>query len=68
MKEVFVLLTDSDGMMRSKDEPFGYAVTSEEQAKRFAKLGGYGYSHSYQRLLVFDTPEEVKTHYHTKNA
>lgn len=59
MKEVYVLLADSDGTMRSYDEPFGVAVTTEEEAKRYVKEGGIGYSQSYQKLIVFDNKDEV---------
>lgn len=57
--EVFVLLTDSDGTLRSHDEPFGVAVTTEEEAKRFVKDGGVGYTHSYAKLVVFDNKDDA---------
>jgi hypothetical protein len=59
MKEVFVLLSDGDGTMRSRDEPFGVAVTSEEEAQRFVKEGNFGYGQSYQKLVVFDNKDEA---------
>jgi hypothetical protein len=63
MKEVFVLLSDGDGTMRSVDEPFGVAVSTEAEAKRFVKKGNMGYSQSYQKLVVFDTFEEGIKHW-----
>ena len=36
MKIVYVLKCDTDGTMRSIPEPFGVALTKEEDAKRFA--------------------------------
>lgn len=60
--EVFVLLTDSDGTLRSHDEPFGVAVTTEEEAKRFVKDGGVGYTHSYAKLVVFADKDAALRH------
>jgi hypothetical protein len=57
--DVFVLLTDSDGTMRSIDTPWGFAVRSESEAKEYVKRGGIGYTHSYVKVRVFDTYEEV---------
>lgn len=56
MKEaaVYVLLADGDGTMRSIDEPWGVAVTTEEEARRYVKRGGIGYSHSYTKVRVFE--------------
>lgn len=51
--EVFVLLADGDGTTRSSDNPFGVAVTTEEEAQRFVREGGVGYSHSYAKVRVF---------------
>lgn len=57
--EVFVLLADSDGTMHSKDEPWGVAVTSEEEAQRYVRESKMGYSRSYTRAGVFRTYEEA---------
>ena len=47
-KEIFILLVDNDGTMRSSCQPFGYAVEDEEEAKKFVALGG-GYFRSYEK-------------------
>lgn len=62
MKEIYLLLADGDGTMRSSDTPFGVAVTSEEEAKRFVAEGKVGYSHSYQKLVVFDDKDDAIRH------
>ena len=59
MKDIYVLLADGDGTMRSSDTPFGVAVTSEEEAKKFIENGGVGYTHSYKKLTVFDSTEDA---------
>lgn len=51
--EVYVLMADSDGTMRSRDIPFGVAVTSKEEADRFVKEGGVGYTRSYETVRIF---------------
>lgn len=63
MKKVYVLLSDGDGTMRSQDTPFGVAVTTEEEAKRFVKEGNFGYTHSYEELYIFDDKDEGIKHY-----
>lgn len=55
---VYVLLADGDGTMRSTDTPFGVAVRTEEAAKQYLKDKGVGYTHSYEKLRVFDTAKE----------
>lgn len=62
MKEIFVLLADGDGTMRSQDTPIGVAVTTEEEAERFVKDGGVGYSHSYVKVQVFDNKDDALNH------
>ena len=62
MKEVYVLMADGDGTMRSTDEPFGIAVTTEEEAKRYVKEGGVGYTHSYKKLAIFDNKDDGIKH------
>ena len=52
-QEVYVLLADGDGTMRSQDDPFGVAVSTEEEAIKYINEGGVGYSHSYQKLTIF---------------
>ncbi len=59
MKEVYVLLADGDGTMRSVDEPFGVAVTTKEEAERFVLEGGVGYSHSFCKLAIFDDKDDA---------
>lgn len=58
-REVYVLLADGDGTMRSIDEPFGVAVNSKEEAERYVKAGGVGYTHSYSKLTVFENHEDA---------
>lgn len=60
--EIFVLLADSDGTTRSVDAPIGIAVTSEDEAKRFVRDGGVGYTHSYVKVLVFGDKDEGLAH------
>lgn len=50
--EVFVLLSDGDQTMRSVPEPFGVAVTTEAEAKRYVREGGR--YDGYMRLRVYD--------------
>lgn len=60
MKEVYILKCDSDGTMRSIPEPFGVAVTNEEDAKRFATdFKNYGYKQSYEKIKIYETLEEA---------
>jgi len=49
---IYVLLADGDGTMRSIDTPFGVAVTTEKEAKRFVEEGRVGYTHSYAKLTI----------------
>ena len=58
MIEIFVLLSDSDGTMRSSDEPIGIAVTTKEEAERYVAEAGVGYTHSYKRVTLFDNKDE----------
>jgi hypothetical protein len=59
MKEIFILLADGDGTMRSCDEPFGVAVTTEDEAKRYVSEKGVGFTHSYCKVTVFDNKDEA---------
>lgn len=59
MNEIYILLADGDGTMRSVDTPWGAAVTTEEEAKKYVKKGGVGYTHSYVKVKVFDTSKEA---------
>lgn len=61
-KKVYILLADGDGTMRSIDTPFGVAVTSREEAERFVKEGGFGYSHSYESVTIFDNKDDAIRH------
>jgi hypothetical protein len=58
-QEIYLLLIDIDGTLRSHDEPFGVAVTTEAEADKFVDEGGVGYSHSYRKIKVFDTKDEA---------
>ena len=49
---LYVLTADFSGTMRSSQQPIGLAVTSEEEAKRYVKDGGVGYSHGYEEVIV----------------
>ena len=60
-QEVFVLLCDSSGTTFSSDEPFGVAVTTEDEAKRFVADGKFGYSQSYSKLTIFESSDEAKS-------
>lgn len=60
MKEVFVLLADGDGTTRSIDTPWGAAVLTKEEAQRYVKEGGIGYTHSYTKVRIFETYEEAR--------
>lgn len=51
--EIFILMADSDGTMRSSDSPIGVAVTTQEEAQRFVREGKVGYTHSYMKVIVF---------------
>jgi hypothetical protein len=62
MMELFVLMADSDGTLRSSDSPIGVAVTTKEEAERFVREGKVGYSHSYSKVLVFADKDEALRH------
>lgn len=57
--EVFLLTYDADGTLRSSNESFGVAVTSEAEAKRFVKDGGLGFTHSYEKITIFTDKDEA---------
>ena len=64
MPEIYVLLADGDGTMRSSCEPFGVAVTTKEEAERYLKDGGVGFYHSYTKVKIFkDKDEGLKWRY-----
>jgi len=58
-EHIYVLLADGDGTMRSTETPFGVAVRTEEEAKRFLKEGGVGYSHDYAKVKIFDNKDDA---------
>jgi hypothetical protein len=66
--EVFVLLADGDGTTSSSDSPFGVAVTTEEEAQRFVREGGVGYSHSYVKVRVFADKDAGLRHAYPKES
>ncbi len=55
---VYILLSDGDGTLRSIPEPFGVAVRTEEEAKRFVKEDKVGYSQGYEKVRIFDSAKE----------
>lgn len=57
--EVFILLADVDGTLRSRDTPIGVAVNSEEEAKRFVSEGKIGYTHSYMKITIFSDLDDA---------
>jgi hypothetical protein len=63
MKEdyVYVLLSDGDGTMHSQATPFGVAVDSEAEAKRFveeAKKAGW-WSPEYTKVRIFSDKNDA---------
>ncbi len=67
MKTIYLLLSDSDGTTSSLDRPFGVAVTTEEEAKRFVKEANFGYTHSYEKITIFDNKDDAIKFY-SKNS
>lgn len=63
MKTLYLLLADGDATTFSNDTPFGAAVTTEEEAKRFVKEGKFGYTHSYQKITVFENKDDAIASY-----
>lgn len=59
MKEIYVLLADGYGTMRSRDTSFGVAVTTLEEAQRYVREGGAGYTHSFKKLTILDNKDEA---------
>jgi len=60
--EVFILKADGDGTTFSRDQPIGVAVTTEEEAKRYVSEGGVGYTHSYEKVIVFANKDDGLAH------
>ena len=60
MKNVYLLKCDADGTMRSIDKPFGYAVTTEDEAKKFVNSDKGGYSNSYEKVTIIESIKEIK--------
>jgi hypothetical protein len=58
ISEAYVLLTDDRGTMSSTEIPFGLGVKTEEEAKRFVKDGGVGYTHSYAKITIFNNKDD----------
>ncbi len=58
-KDIYVLLADGDGTMRSVNEPFGVAVDSLDEAERYKKDGGVGYSHSFTKVKLFSNKDDA---------
>lgn len=59
--EVFLLLSDNSGTTFSRPTPFGVAVTTEKEAKRFVK-DGYSYHDCYQKVVIFDNKDDALKH------
>lgn len=60
MKKVYLLLFDVDGTTWSRDQSVGVAVTSLEEAQKWGKeCNRYGYSHSYEEILICESIEEA---------
>jgi len=55
-------LSDDNGSTFSRDVPFGVAVTTEAEAKRFVEEGNFGYSQSYEKLTIFDNKDKAIAH------
>ena len=66
MKTIYLLLSDGDGTTFSVDRPFGVAVTTEEEAKRFVKEGKFGYTRSYEKITIFDNKDDAIKFYSKK--
>lgn len=58
-KVIYVLLADGDGTLRSKNEPFGVAVETKEEAELFVKEYNFGYTQSYQEFKIFKTTKDA---------
>jgi hypothetical protein len=65
--EMFVLMMDDADTSRSSDAPFGVAVTTEEEAKRFVREGGVEHSHSYVTVRVFADKDAGLRHAYPKH-
>jgi len=62
MEEFYVLLGDSDGTLSSSIEPWGAAVRTEVEAKRYCREGNIGaYGRGYSKIKVFNTFEEAES-------
>ena len=59
-KFIYLLKSDGDGTLRSKDESVGYAVLTEEEAQKWAKEYTYGYSNSYEKIEISSLEDIVK--------
>lgn len=58
MDKVFVLLLDQDGTMHSSPEPFGAAVKTEDEAKKFQRdFPASEYSKGYAEVQIFDSTD-----------
>ena len=62
-KDVFVLLADFDGCMRSVDEPFGVAISSESEAKKFTEMKNFAYGVSYTKVRILSTLAQALEYY-----
>ncbi len=59
VKEIYLLTCDADGTMRSRNDSFGVAVTSQKEAEAFVNDHNYGYSQSYEKIAIFESTEEA---------
>jgi len=60
-KYAYVLMSDGDGTMHSRATPFGVAVDTEKEAKRFVKeaeKSGW-WSPEYTKVRIFTDKDEA---------
>lgn len=60
MTEIFILKYDLDGTLRSTDKPTGFAVRTEAEAIAWVESTEVGYSHSYEKIEIVDSLEDIK--------
>lgn len=62
IKEIYILKADGDGTMRSTDDTFGVAVDNIDEAIRFVEEGGIGYTHSFEKIVIFSNKDDACTY------
>ncbi len=63
MAEVYALLADLDGTTFSHEQPIGIALSSKEEADKWVATSNFGYSRSYQRIVLCGAASEVQDTY-----